>query len=70
MADTLTVLAEADPRVRRWRRLDFAGDGGVVLVVELHDRQDAISKRIVAQELEGVVTAALPAPTWIRVQVE
>lgn len=70
MADALAEIVEVDSRVRRWRRLDFADDGGVVLVVELHGRPDVISKQIIARELEAVATMALPALTWIRVQVD
>lgn len=70
MADALAEMTGVDPRVRRWRSLDFADDGGVVLVVELHGRPDVISKQIIARELEGAARLALPALTWIRVQVE
>jgi hypothetical protein len=70
MVDALAEIIEVDPRVRRWRSLDFADDGGVVLVVELHGRPDVISKQIIARELEGAARLALPALTWIRVQVE
>ena len=70
MVDALAEIIEVDPRVRRWRSLDFADDGGVVLVVELHGRPDVISKQIIARELEGAPRLALPALTWIRVQVE
>ena len=70
MVDALAEIIKVDPRVRRWRSLDFADDGGVVLVVELHGRPDVISKQIVARELEGAARLALPALTWIRVQVE
>jgi hypothetical protein len=31
LADELAGIVEADPRVRRWRRLDFADDGGAVM---------------------------------------
>ena len=70
MVDALAEIIKVDPRVRRWRSLDFADDGGVVLVVELHGRPDVISKQIIARELEGAARLALPALTWIRVQVE
>jgi hypothetical protein len=70
MADALAEIIGVDPRVRRWRRLDFADDGGIVLVVELHGGPDVISKQIIARELEGAARLALPAVTWIRVQVE
>jgi hypothetical protein len=70
MVDALAEIIEVDPRVRRWRSLDFADDGGVVLVVELHGRPDVISKQISARELKGAARLALPALTWIRVQVE
>jgi hypothetical protein len=70
LADALAEIVEADPCVRRWRRLNFAEDGGALLVVELRDRPDAIAKQVIARELEFVATIALPKLTWVRVQVD
>jgi hypothetical protein len=70
LADALAEIVEADPRVRRWRRLNFADDGGALLVVELRDGPDATSKQVIARELEFVATIALPKLTWVRVQVD
>jgi hypothetical protein len=69
LADELAVIVEADPRVRRWRRLDFADDGGAVIVVELHHGTDAISRGVIARELEFEAASKLPKLTWLRVQV-
>ena len=69
LADALAGIVEADPRVRRWRRLDFADDGGAVMVVELQHGTDAISGGVIARELEFVATSKLPKLTWLRVQV-
>jgi len=69
MADTLAGIVEADPRVRRWSRLDFADDGGAVLVVELHHGTDAIARGVIARELEFVAARTLPNLPWLRVQV-
>lgn len=70
LADALAEIVEADPRVRRWRRLNFAADGGALLVVELRDGPDAIAKQVIARELEFVATIALPKLTWVRIQVD
>jgi hypothetical protein len=48
LADALAGIVEADPRVRRWRRLDFAEDGGALLVVELRRGPDAIARQVIA----------------------
>jgi len=69
MADTLADIVEADPRVRRWSRLDFAEDGGAVLVVELHRGTDPIARGVIARELEFVAASKLPKLAWLRVQV-
>ena len=70
LADALAGVVEADPRVRRWRRLDFADDGGALLVVELRHGPDAIARQVIARELECLATAALPKLTWVRIQVD
>ena len=69
LADALAGIVEADPRVRRWRRLDFADDGGAVIVVELQHGTDAISRGVIVRELEFVAAGKLPKLTWLRVQV-
>jgi hypothetical protein len=69
LADALAGIVEADPRVRRWQRLDFADDSGAVMVVELHRGHDAIARGVIARELEFVASTRLPALTWVRVQV-
>ena len=70
LADGLARMVEADPRVRRWRRLDFADDGGVVLVVELRSGPDAIARQVIARELEFLAALALPKLTSVRIQVD
>jgi hypothetical protein len=70
LADALAGIVEADPRVRRWRRLDFAEDGGALLVVELRRGPDAIARQVIARELEFVASVALPRLTWVRIQVD
>ncbi|HET6311649.1 MAG TPA: hypothetical protein VFH00_11695 [Candidatus Nitrosotalea sp.] len=69
LADELASIVEADPRVRRWRRLDFADDGGAVMVVELHHGTDPISRGVIARELEFEAASKLPKLAWLRVQV-
>ena len=68
-ANALAVLFEADPRVRRWRRVEFAEDGGAVVVVELHSGPGGINAQVIARELEFAVAGELPRLPWIRVQV-
>jgi hypothetical protein len=70
LADALAGVVETDPRVRRWRRLDFADDGGALLVVELREGPDAIAREVIARELEFLATIALPKLTWVRIQVD
>ena len=70
LAGALAGIVAADPRVRLWRRLDFADDGGALLVVELNSGPDAIAKQVIARELEFVATLALPRLTWVRIQVD
>jgi hypothetical protein len=70
LADALAGIVEADPRVRRWRRLDFAEDGGALLVVELRRGPDASARQVIARELEFLASVALPRLTWVRIQVD
>ncbi len=70
LADALTKLIEADPRVRRWRRMEFAEDGGAVVVVELHHTPGKITGAVIARELELELAVNLPALPWVRVQAE
>jgi hypothetical protein len=69
LADALAALIEADPRVRRWRRVEFAEDGGAVVVVELHLDRVGTSGAVIARELEFSAKRALPKLPWVRVQV-
>jgi hypothetical protein len=70
LADALTTLIEADPRVRRWRRMEFAEDGGALVVVQLHGTPGKIAGEVIARELEFELAMRLPALPWIRVQPE
>jgi hypothetical protein len=70
LADALVRLIEADPRVRRWRRLEFADDGGAVVVVELHPSSQDIAADVILRELEFLAAITLPQLTWVRVQQE
>ena len=70
LADALAVFFEADSRVRRWRRVEFAEDGGVVIVIELRHGPEAIVRQVIARELEFAAEMALPELPWIRVQVD
>jgi hypothetical protein len=69
LANALALILEADPRVMRWRRVEFAEDGGVVVLVDLLPGQDRIATQVIARELEFAVGRALPRIPWIRVQV-
>jgi hypothetical protein len=69
-ADALTKLIEADPRVRRWRRIEFAEDGGALVVVELHPEPGKIASEVIARELEFIAASALPRLPRVRVQQE
>jgi hypothetical protein len=69
LANALALILEADPRVLRWRRVEFAEDGGVVVLVDLLPGQDRIARQVIARELEFAVGRALPRIPWIRVQV-
>ena len=64
LADALAGIVEADPCVRRWRRLNFAEDGGALLVVELRDRR---SKEVVKVKPEDVVAAVSAARDRLRI---
>lgn len=68
LADALVRVIEADPRVIRLRRLEFAHDGGVVVSVELHAGTEKISGEVMAREIEFLATIALPKLTWVRVR--
>jgi hypothetical protein len=70
LADALTKLIEADPRVRRWRRMEFAEDGGALVVVELHSVSGKIAGEVIARELEFELALRLPPLPWVRVQPE
>jgi sporulation protein YlmC with PRC-barrel domain len=65
----LARFIEADPRVRRWRRVEFADDGGALVVVELFAEPGGIADEAIARELESAAARALPKLTWVRVQV-
>jgi hypothetical protein len=69
LADVLALVIEADPRVRRWRRVEFAEDGGVLVVVELQPNAGRIAREVIARELEFAAARALPKLPWVRVQV-
>ena len=68
-ANALAAFFEADPRVRRWRRVEFAEDGGAVVVVELHSGAGMVNAQVIARELEFAAGGELPRLPWIRVQV-
>lgn len=69
LANALALILEADPRVLRWRRVEFAEDGGVVVLVDLLPGLGRIASPVIARELEFSVGRALPRIPWIRVQV-
>jgi hypothetical protein len=69
LADALAMIFEADPRVRRWRRVEFADNGGALVVVELKAAASRIAAEVIARELEFAATSALPMLPWVRVQV-
>jgi hypothetical protein len=69
LAGALAQVFDADPRVRRWRRVEFADDGGVVVVVELTYAPSRVAAGVLARELEHAATSALPQLPWVRVQV-
>ena len=69
LADALALIFDADPRVLRWRRVEFAEDGGVLVVVELMPTQTRTSAEVVARELEFTAASALPKLPWVRVQL-
>jgi hypothetical protein len=69
LADALAILIDADPRVRRWRRIEFADDGGALVVVELTDQPGTVASEVIARELEFAAEIALPRLPWARVQV-
>jgi hypothetical protein len=69
LADALALMFDTDPRVLRWRRMEFAEDGGVVVVVELTPTYGRIAAEVIARELEFSAASALPTLPWIRVQL-
>jgi hypothetical protein len=69
LADALALLFDADPRVRRWRRIEFADDGGALVVVELTGQPGTVASEVIARELEFAAESALPKLPWVRVQV-
>jgi hypothetical protein len=69
LADALALVIDADRRVQRWRRIEFADDGGVVVVVELTHSPSRVAAEVIARELEFAATRALPQLPWVRVQV-
>jgi hypothetical protein len=69
LAERVTDVIDADRRVRRCRRIDFSNDGGALLTVELVPDSDAKSREAIARELEFVVSQALAALPWVRVQL-
>jgi hypothetical protein len=69
LANALALMFDTDPRVLRWRRVEFADDGGAVVVVELMPTHGRIAAEVIARELEFSAARALPKLPWIRVQV-
>jgi hypothetical protein len=69
LADALVSLMEADPRVQRWRRIEFGDDGGALVVVDMRPELGRIGAEVIARELEFWSTKALPNLPWVRVQV-
>jgi hypothetical protein len=69
LADALALIVDTDPRVLRWRRMEFAEDGGVVVVVELMPAHGRIASEVIARELEFSAASALPTLPWVRVQL-
>jgi hypothetical protein len=68
LAGRLTDVIEADRRVERCKRIDFAADGAALVTVELVPDSDAKSRAAIARELEFALAQALPALAWARVQ--
>ncbi len=68
LADMITEIVEADGRVRRCKRIDFADEGGVVLTVELVPARHAPIREAIARELEFAITHHLPMLPWARVE--
>jgi 2,4-dienoyl-CoA reductase-like NADH-dependent reductase (Old Yellow Enzyme family) len=69
LADALALIFDTDPRVLRWRRVEFAHDGGAVVVVQLMHTHDRIAAEVIARELELSAASALPKLPWVRVQL-
>ncbi len=69
IAQKMTEVIESDPRVLRCKRIDFVGDGGALIGVELVPDPDAKSRDVIARELEFAVCQAVPALPWTRVQI-
>lgn len=68
LADMITEIVEADARVRRCKRIDFADDGGVLLTIELVPERYAGIRAAIARELEFAITRHLPMLPWARVE--
>jgi hypothetical protein len=68
-ADALALIFDADPRVLRWRRVEFAEDGGAVVVIDLMPSYGRIAAEVIARELEFTAASALPKLPWVRVQL-
>jgi hypothetical protein len=49
--------------------VEFAEDGGVLVVVELQPNAGRIAREVIARELEFAAARALPKLPWVRVQV-
>ena len=70
IAEALVKMIEADRRVRRWRRVEFAEDGGAVISVELQPEARLVGGESIARELEWMAMLALPKLRWVMVQPE
>ena len=69
LAGALVNVVESDPRVERWRRIEFADDGGAVVVIDVRPELGRIGAEVIARELEFWSARALPSLPWVRVQV-
>lgn len=70
LADALAKLIESDPRVRRWRRMEFAEDGGALVVLELQSVHGKTAGEVIARELEFDLAMRFPPLPWVRVRPE
>ena len=69
LAERMTEVIEADPRVEICKRIEFAPDGGAQLAVKLVPGSDAKRRDVVARELEFAISQAVPELPWARVQI-